>query len=247
MNETRRYSMPIRDWPEGDRPREKLLSHGPDALTDAELLAIMLRTGDGASGQSALDHARALLNKFGSFEELERAGVGEICAIPGIGPAKAAAIKASLAIGRRLAAGKHELDEPVTSPVAVFKRLHAKIGNLNKETFWALLLDQRGRVIKEVRISEGSLTEALVHPREVFQPAVRECAARIIFAHNHPSGDPKPSPADIELNERLKKAGELLGIKVLDHVVIARESYRCILSKEEEQDVARFAAESDEE
>lgn len=242
-----RYSMPIRDWPEEDRPREKLLSHGPDALTDAELLAIMLRTGDGASGQSALDHARTLIARFGSLEEIERAGTGEICEIPGIGPAKAAAIKAALALGRRLVAGKARIEEPIVSPEDVYRRFESRVANLKKETFWALLLDTRGRLIKEVRISEGSLTEALVHPREVFQPAVRECAARVIFVHNHPSGDPSPSRADIELNKRLIEAGNLLGIPVLDHIVMGADSFRCVESREQTENRALAAEKFDEE
>jgi len=241
----RRYSMPIRDWPEADRPREKLLARGPEALTDAELLAIMLRTGNGASGQSALDQARALMARFSSLEDIERAGTGEICAIPGIGPAKAAAIKAALALGRRLVAGRTQLEQPITSPEDVYRRFRGRTANIKKETFWALLLDTRGRVIKEVRISEGSLTEALVHPREVFSPAVRECAARVIFVHNHPSGDPTPSHADIELNKRLVEAGDLLGITVLDHVVLGADSYRCVETKGQIAEQALAAEGSD--
>lgn len=247
MNEKKKYNLPIKDWPESDRPREKLISQGADALSDAELLAIMLRTGEGKTGASALDHARALINKFGALEELEKAGINEICDLQGIGPAKAATIKAALALGRRLVAGKSSEVDRIQSPEDVFKRFRAKLGNLKKETFWALLLDMRGKIIREVKISEGTLTEALVHPREAFQLAVRESAARIIFVHNHPSGDPTPSPADLELTERLVEAGKLLGIPVLDHVVVCEESFRSVDLEECKTKLDKVAGNSEEE
>lgn len=247
MRGKKKYNPPIKDWPESDRPREKLISQGADALSDAELLAIMLRTGEGKTGSSALDHARALINKFGALEELEKAGINEICGMQGIGPAKAATIKAALALGRRLGTRKVSNTECIQSPEDVFNRFRPKLGNLKKETFWAILLDVRGKVIREVKISEGTLTEALVHPREAFQLAVRESAARIIFVHNHPSGDPTPSPADLELTERLVEAGKLLGIPVLDHVVVCADSFRSADLGENAKPMERMANDSEEE
>lgn len=228
MREKKENNLPIKDWPEGDKPSEKIISQGDDAISDAELLAIILRMGEGKGWASALDHGRALINKFGVLEELEKAGISDICDLHSTSPAKAATIKAVLALGRRVIAGKSSEADRIQSLEDVFKRFRAKLGNLKKETFWALLLDTAGKIIREVKISEGTLTEALVHPKEAFQLAVRESAARIIFVHNHPSGDPTPSAADLELTERLVEAGKLLGIPVLDHVVVCEESFRSV-------------------
>jgi len=222
--------MPIREWPEEERPREKLLAHGARSMTDAELLAITLRTGDGAGGKSALDQARELLKIFGSLAEIEVAGTAELCSISGIGPAKAATLKAALELGRRLSHEPKNKPAEVSGPEDVWNIFRSKLEGLKQETFWALLLDMRGRVIKEVKISEGILTETLVHPREAFTHAIREGAARVIFVHNHPSGDPTPSPTDKELQGRLVDAGELLGIPVLDHVIIGQNKFACVES-----------------
>ncbi len=215
-------------------------------MSDAELIAIALRTGDGASGQSALDHARALLKKFGTLDALEKAGVAEIRSIRGIGPAKAATIKAALELGRRLSrdGSESKKDEPITSPQAVWRRMRGRLEGLTKENFWAVLLDVKGRVIKEVKVSEGTLSEALVHPREVFRDVIRESASKVIFVHNHPSGDPTPSGADVAMAERLTQAGELLGIPVLDNMVIGADSFRCVEVPERREKLA-VAAEGD--
>lgn len=211
----------IKGWPEDERPREKLLKNGADALSEGELLAIVLRTGDGTSKLSAMDHARDLLIKFGGLRKLASAGISEICETKGIGPAKAATIMAALEIGRRMSKEALKAGDTFRCSEDVYKHYHATMRDKKKEIFLAVLLDAKNKVIKEVeKISEGSLTASIVHPRELFSPAIKESAAAMILVHNHPSGDPTPSREDIELTKRLRDAGELLGIKVLDHIII---------------------------
>lgn len=215
----------IKDWPEEDRPREKLLDKGADSLTDAELLAILLRTGNGSTGESALDHARILLQQFGGFAGIDRASTADIKAIKGIGPAKMAQLKAAVEIGRRLGRKKWEAGKSLRSSEEVFRHFHERLASQKHEIFYVVLLDNKNRKIRDVKISEGSLTASLVHPREVFNPVIRESAAAVIFVHNHPSGDPAPSPEDVEITRRLKEVGEVMGVRVLDHVVIGQERY----------------------
>jgi DNA repair protein RadC len=212
----------IKEWPEEDRPREKLLDRGAAALTDAELLAILLRTGN--AGASALDHARLLLSQFGGIKGIDSAPAKELGAIKGIGPAKSAQLKAGLEIGRRLGREKWEAGRALRSSEDVFRHF-AELEKETREIFYVVLLNNKNRKIREVKISEGSLTASLVHPREVFNPVIRESAAAVIFVHNHPSGDPAPSPEDIEITRRLKQVGEVMGVRVLDHVVIGRDRY----------------------
>jgi len=215
----------IKDWPEAERPREKLLHNGPESLSEAELLAIVLRTGDASSHQSALDHARLLLCRFGSLRKLSSAAVAEICEIKGIGPVKAAQLQAVFEIARRFGQNVLRKGAPYTSSDVVFEHFRERLVDLAKEKFLILMLDSKNRLLREMEISVGSLTASIVHPREVFGPVVRESAASIILVHNHPSGDPKPSREDMEITGRLRKAGELLGIRVLDHVIIGSEGY----------------------
>ena len=210
----------IKQWPEDERPREKLLKSGPEALTDAELLALILRTGDAVSGKSALDIGRELLQEFGGLRSLAGVSTVDICRIKGAGPAKAACIKAALELAGRSGARRLESNERYTSPRQIFEHFHYTYRDRRKEYFLALLLDGKNRIIREVRISEGSLNQSIVHPREVFSPAVRESAAAVILVHNHPTGDPAPSREDIEITRRLREAGDLMGIKVLDHIII---------------------------
>lgn len=216
---------PINEWPESDRPREKLIEKGPQALSNAELLAIILRTGDGSSKKSALDHGRDLVNQFDSFRKLDEASITDFCAIKGIGPAKAAQIKAALEIAKRYA--QEEMKEGATfrSSAEVFNHYREHLGNLKKEEFHVLLLDAKNRKIKDVRISEGSLTSSLVHPREVFNPVIRESAAAVILIHNHPSGDPTPSQEDLQITRRLREVGDVMGVRVLDHLVVGKGKY----------------------
>ena len=216
----------IRDWPEDERPREKLLKRGAAALSDAELLALVLRTGDAAAGKSAIDLGRELLERFnGNLRELAQAELNELQQVKGLGLAKAASIKAAFTLGSRFQARRLETLERFTSPAQVFDFFHHELRDNLKELFLTLLLDGKNRITRKVQVSEGSLNQSIVHPREVFAPAVRESAAAVIFIHNHPSGDPTPSREDREITRRLKEAGELLGIKVLDHIIIGDGRY----------------------
>jgi DNA repair protein RadC len=211
----------IRDWPEDERPREKLLKRGVTALSDAELLALVLRTGDASAGKSAIGLGRELLERFnGNLRELAQAELHELQQIKGLGPAKATSIKAAFTLGSRFQARRLETLERFTSPAQVFDFFHHELRDSRKELFLVLLLDGKNRITRKVQISEGSLNQSIVHPREVFAPAVRESAAAVIFIHNHPSGDPAPSREDREITRRLKEVGDLLGIKVLDHIII---------------------------
>jgi DNA repair protein RadC len=219
----------IKEWPEDERPRERLLKHGPSAMSDAQLLAIILRTGGG--GRSALDIGMDLLNTFCSFRELEQASLTEFSAIKGIGKAKAAQIKASIEIGKRLYLGPLPKGPAFTSGQDVFNYFYPKMQGLRKEVFHCILLDVKNRLIRDLKISEGTLTASLIHPRESFRDAIKESAASVIFVHNHPSGDPTPSKEDIAITEKLGKAGETLGIKMLDHIIIADSGYASMLEK----------------
>lgn len=218
-------SYPIKEWPEGERPREKLLSQGPESLTDAELLAIVLRTGDGQGGTSALDTGRQLIKRFGTFQNLATAPPEELLDLRGIGPAKAATVCAVMEICRRYATERFPRQHAFTRSADVFAHFHHRLKDKRKECFLILLLDSKNRVIKEERISEGTLTSSLVHPREAFAPAIRAAAASVILVHNHPSGDPTPSREDEEITRRMAEGGRILGISVLDHVIIGKGGY----------------------
>jgi DNA repair protein RadC len=213
----------ITHWPETERPRERLLSKGPDALSDAQLLAILLRTGRRDS--SAVQVGLELLNQIGGVKGLANCGVEELCAIQGIGPAKAAQLKAAVELGRRSMAAPLSTGTKVSSSADLFKHFHPILRDQKHELFKVVLLDAKNMVLKEATVSEGSLTLSIVHPREVFALAVRESAAAVIFLHNHPSGDPTPSLEDRQLTDRLSAAGTVLGIRVLDHVIIGDGRY----------------------
>lgn len=219
------YMRKIKDWPEEERPREKLLKNGAGNLSEAELLALVLRTGDATSKSSAVDHARLLLQRFKTLRGLADASVAELCEVKGIGPAKAAELHAVFELARRY--GRVELDQGAryTCSEEVYSHFHQRLRDYRKEVFIALLLDSKNRVLREVQISEGSLTASIVHPREVFVPVVRESAAAVLFVHNHPSGDPTPSREDLEITDRLRQAGELMGVRVLDHIIIGNGRY----------------------
>jgi DNA repair protein RadC len=215
----------IRDWPAADRPREKLLDKGADALTDTELLAIILRIGNASTGESAIDHARQLLSRFDGFRGIDEAGASELSSVKGIGPAKIAQIKACLEIGRRLGNHRWQAGQALRSSEDVFRHFRDSLEKEKREMFYVVLLNNKNKKIREVKISEGSLTASLVHPREVYNPVIRESAAAVIFVHNHPSGDPAPSQEDIEITRRLKEVGDVMGVRVLDHVVVGYDRY----------------------
>ena len=200
-----------------------MLRHGAEALTDGQLLAILIGTGH--AGQTALDLAVTVLHRQRGLHGLDHLGVRELCELPGLGPAKAALIKAALEIGKRVVAAPLTTGLRVSSSEDVFRHYRPLMRGLRREIFKAILLNGKNAVIRDITISEGSLTLSLVHPREAFVPAVRESAAAVIFVHNHPSGDPQASPEDRALTQRLVSAGELIGIRVLDHIIIGDRHY----------------------
>ena len=212
--------MPINEWPEDDRPREKLLAKGPGSLSDAELLAIFLRTG--TRGKSAVDLARALLGKFGSLAGLIGASREAFCAIPGLGSAKYAQMQAASELTRRALAAEMKSGVNLGSPTAVRDFLRLSIQNRQVEVFVGLFLDAQNRVVAVEELFSGTLTQTSVFPREVVRRALHHNAAGVIFAHNHPSGVAEPSHADETLTQALKEALALIDVRVLDHFVVGR-------------------------
>lgn len=214
----------IKELPEDQRPRERLIAGGERTLSDAELLAIILRSG--TEEQTAIGLAQSLLSKFGTLRALATKSVAELCKLRGIGPAKAAQVKAALEIGRRMATqGAAEPGRTISSSQAVYDLCAPRLRDQKKETFLVLLLDAKNRLFREVEVSVGSLTASLAHPREVFHEAVRDSAAAIICVHNHPTGDPTPSPRDAEVTRKLHATGKVLGISFLDHIIIGEGRY----------------------
>lgn len=217
---TTSYQRTIKEWPEDERPRERLIKLGAASLSEAQLLAIVLATGDASTGQSALDLARNLIQTFGSLRGIDAASITELCQTKGIGPAKATTIKAAFDLGKRLSGETPQRKIKISAPRDVVQYYRPHLQHLRKEVFKSILLDTKHQILKEVTISEGSLSSSLVHPREAFLPAIKESAAAVIFLHNHPSGDPTPSAEDKELTRRLADVGHLVGITVLDHIII---------------------------
>lgn len=215
--------MKIKDLPTVERPREKLQKYGPEKLSDAELLAIVLRTG--RKGVNAVQLARKTLSV--NAGKLQDASLQDLVKITGLGTTKACEIIACMELGRRLFAGKkHAL---LLSPEDVWQEL-ADLRDHKKEHFVIFFLDARNQKIARETISVGTLTMSLVHPREVFEPAIARSAAQIILAHNHPSGDPEPSAEDIRVTEQLREAGKILGIAIVDHIVVAAAGFRSMKS-----------------
>lgn len=210
--------MAINDWPEDERPREKLLSRGSRALTDAELLAIFLRTG--VAGKSAVDLARDLLVEFRDLRGLFSATEQRFCAVKGLGPAKFAQLRAVLEMSRRYLYGEIQGRDVISSPEATRDYLKLRLGTYPHEVFAALFLDNRHRVIDYRELFAGTIDGASVHPREVVRAALELNAAAIIFAHNHPSGVAEPSQSDLRITQRLKDALALIDVRVLDHLII---------------------------
>jgi|SRR5579871_804177 len=200
--------------------RDHVLAAGPRALSDAELLGLLLDAGAAtAAGRALAEH---VLQLSGGIARLDRAAC---TALEGLSRRRAAVLRAALEVGRRAAAVPFVPGRPLRDAAQVWEHFRGRLPQLDREVFYVVLLDGRNRVQGEVRVSEGSLTAALVHPREVFAPAIRAGAAALVLAHNHPSGDPTPSAEDAVLTERLRQAGELVGVRVLDHVVIGRERW----------------------
>lgn len=210
--------MTINEWPEPERPREKLLSRGPGALSDAELLAIFLRTG--TRGKTALDLARDLLAHFDGLRGLLEATQEHVCSVPGIGSAKYAQLKACMALAERFLL--HDLDrgEILLNPAKTRRFLKSRLRSYQQEVFACLFLDNQHRVIKFEELFQGTIDGASVYPREVVKKALALNAAAVILAHNHPSGLAEPSQADIRITDKLKSALLLVDIRVLDHMIV---------------------------
>lgn len=211
--------MAITDWPASERPREKLLEHGVEALSDAELLAIFLRVG--VTGSSAVDLARELLNTFGSLNAIFAASLAELSLVNGIGSSKYAQLQAIFEMSRRSLNEQMQIKDVLISPQQVHDYLCLKLGGLTREVFIVLFLDAQNRMIATEEMFSGTLTQTSVYPREVVKRALHHNAASVIFAHNHPSGIAQQSQADEMLTMALKKALALVDVNVLDHFIVA--------------------------
>ncbi|HHX49997.1 MAG TPA: DNA repair protein RadC [Clostridia bacterium] len=205
------------------RPREKMQSQGPEALSDGELLAILIRVG--GRSESALDLANRLLAQPQGLRFLVEATIEELSRIKGIGLAKASQIKAAVELGRRISLDRGEIRPVIRSPEDVAALLMEKMRFLDREHFQVLTLNTKNQVLGIETAFIGSLNSSIVHPREIFKEAIRRSAAALILVHNHPSGDPNPSPEDLAVTRRLQEAGQLLGIEVLDHVIIGDQRF----------------------
>ncbi len=207
----------IREMPQDTRPREKLLARGADALTDSELLAILLRTG--RVGANAVEVGAQLIASYKSLTGLSRCSLKELSKVAGIGPAKAMQLVATFKLGQRLAKETYA-PAKIDTPQLVYELLGSEMRGLRKESLRVLLLDTRYRLVHMEEVSLGSMNESIAHPREIFRPAMIHSAYAVLVVHNHPSGDPSPSQADHSLTRRLAEAAELLQIKLLDHIII---------------------------
>ncbi len=218
-------SFTLHDLPVEERPRERLVKFGEQALSAQELLQVIL--GRGIAGESVAVMAQKLLTQFGSLQKLAEASIEELSSIKGIGMAKATQIKAVFEIGRRISTQTLSYkSKELTDPKKVYQLIKSKLKDYHKEHFYIIALNSRNHSIAEVSV--GSLNSSIVHPREVFSEAIKNKAASVIFAHNHPSGDPEPSEEDLVITRRLVEAGKILGIEVVDHVIVGKTTYRSL-------------------
>ncbi len=215
-------SFTIHDLPKEERPRERLVKFGEQALSVQELLQLIL--GRGIAGESVVITAQKLLAQFGSLQKLSEASIEELSSIKGIGLAKATQIKAVFEIGRRLSTQTLPYkSKELTDPEKVYRLIKSKLKDYHKEHFYVIALDSRNHSIAEVSV--GSLNASIAHPREVFAEAIKNKAASVIFVHNHPSGDPEPSEGDLVVTKRLVEAGKILEIEVVDHIIITNNNF----------------------
>lgn len=216
------YNLKIKDLPEEERPRERMINYGPEALSNTELLAIIIRTG--IKGESALAVAQSLISQEG-LEALVDSSIEELASFKGIGTSKAVLIKAAIELGKRLYNMPEKKKHAIKSPADVSAVLMGDMRYLKKEYFKIILLDIKNNIIAVENISIGSLNSSLVHPREIFKTAIKKSSAAAILVHNHPSGDPHPSNEDIDVTKRISEGGKILGIEILDHVIIGDGNY----------------------
>ncbi|MDI6779862.1 MAG: DNA repair protein RadC [Bacteroidota bacterium] len=229
VGEPSQYHSKITEWPEAERPREKLLKYGAQALTDAELIAILIRSGTGKI--TAVDIAKTMLKDYDTIGRLVTRSVADIKKYKGIGNTKAVTLAAAFEIGRRAAISGAEKKYKITSPNDVANRFIPLMRDLRQEVFKTLLLDSSNNLLKEVEITRGTLNSSLVHPREVFNAAIIEPAAAIILLHNHPSGNPEPSSEDIQITRQLVEASKIIGIPIHDHIILAGNSFTSFAEK----------------
>jgi len=213
--------MKIKEIPLAGRPRERFLKHGPEVLSDAELFAILLRTG--TRGENVVDMSNRLIAEY-SLDKLFDCSLKELQEIKGIGPSKAMQILAMSEILKRIHLSEHPIKK-ISCAEDVFNLMYDKLKDKKEEHFYVLMLNNQNNIITEQEISKGILDASIIHPREVFRPAIKNAASKIILVHNHPSGNPEPSEEDLEITRRLVSSGEELGITILDHVIIGRNSY----------------------
>ena len=213
-------SLHLKDQPVSERPRERLAALGADALSHAELIAILLRTG--LKGTNAVEIGKQLIQKYGTLQALARASIADLQQVKGIGRDKAVTLVAAFALARKMAKDLQHESPVLDNPEAIVRLLREQNLVKNVETLQVLLLNTRRRLIRVEPVTDGTIDTLLVHPREVFKAAIAASAAAVVLAHNHPSGDPTPSEADIKVTRDLIRAGQLLKIEVLDHVIIGR-------------------------
>ena len=213
--------MKIKDLPDSSKPRERFLKFGKEALSDAELFAIILRTG--TINENVVDMSNRLIKEY-SLEKLFDCSLKELQSIKGIGPSKAMQILAMSELGKRYSQSKNPIKK-ISCAEDVYNHFKEKLKDEKQENFYVLILNNANNIIKEEFISKGVLDSAILHPREVFKPAIKNSASKLILVHNHPSGNPEPSEEDIEITRRLIEAGKLSDIKVLDHVIIGNEGW----------------------
>ena len=217
------YRVRVKDLPKALQPREKFDRLGPENLSEPDLLALLLRTG--TTGLNVVELAEALFVKYGSLSALLRASAVELQEVRGIGKEKAKILKAALEMGRRLVQENVGENPRITTPEEAASVLRERARGLDREVFWVLLLNTKNRLMAPpAEITKGILNSSLIHPREIFKPAVQHSAANVILAHNHPSGDPSPSAQDIKVTQKLIEAGKTMEIEVLDHIIIGRKT-----------------------
>lgn len=223
VGEASNYHTKIKDWPESERPREKILNNGAASLSDAELLAVLIRSGSGKI--TAVDVAKKMLSDFQTLNSLVARSIPELKKYKGIGNTKAVTLAAAFEFGRRVAASWDEKKFRVLSPQDVANKYLPSLRDTKQEIFKVLLLDSANHLLKDVEITRGTLNSSLVHPREVFRAAITEPAAAIILLHNHPSGNPEPSADDIQITKQLVEASKIIGIPVHDHIILGGNSF----------------------